>query len=241
MTANRSKLLIVNRFFSGTGSSYDRVVVLCTCGLDKYWKKRIIAKIPAHPARILDQASGTGILTFEIARAFPGCEVTGVELRDEYLELAREKARLSGISNVEFLLGRAEDVMPYGEFDCITSSYLAKYADLGTLIANAGKLLRKDGLIIIHDFTSPPNPVFLLIWHAWFRLLKTAGSRVWPEWRTAFRELPEFLQHSTWLPDTLAALRENSFRDVAIESLNFGASAIVTARKPDAPFHRTSR
>lgn len=240
MTANRSKLDIVYRFFSGTGFSYDRVVVVCTCGLDKYWKKRIIAKIPANSSRILDQASGTGILTFEIARAFPCCEVTGVELRDEYLELAREKARSEGIGNVEFIPGRAEYVMPEGEYDCITSSYLAKYADLETLIANAAKMLRTDGLIIIHDFTYPSNPVFLAIWSSWFRLLRCVGSRIWPEWRKAFHELPQFLEQSGWLSETLVALGEHSFCDITIESLTFGASAIVTARKPEAPLHRTS-
>jgi demethylmenaquinone methyltransferase/2-methoxy-6-polyprenyl-1,4-benzoquinol methylase len=240
MTANRSKLDIVNRFFSGTGSSYDRVVVICTCGLDKYWKKKIIAKIPAYSARILDQGCGTGILTLEIARAFPGCEVTGVELRDEYLDLAREKARSIGIKNVRFILGRAEDVMPEGGFDCITSSYLAKYADLGALILNAGKMLRPDGLVIIHDFTCPSNHVFGSIWHAYLRILKIVGGRVWPEWRTVFHELPEFLRQSTWLPETLYALEEHAFIDITSEPLTFGASFVVTARKPDAPLHRTS-
>ena len=240
MVAKFSKLEIVYRFFTGTGSSYDRVVSVCTCGLDKCWKKRIIAKIPANPTRILDQASGTGILTFGIARAFPGCEVTGVELREEYLQPAREKARSQGASNVKFIQGRAEDVMPEGEFDCITSSYLAKYADLGALIANAEKLLSADGLIIIHDFTWPSNPLFLIAWHAWFGLLRKVGGRVWPEWGTVFRELPEFLRLSSWLPETLAALRQHSFRDITVESLTFGASAVVTARKPNAPFHRTS-
>src|SRR6266702_628837 len=110
MATHRSKLDVVYRFFTGTGFSYDRVVTVCTCGFDRYWKKRIIARIPSHSARILDQACGTGILTLAIARAFPGCQVTGVELRDEYLSLAREKARSAGIENVRFMLGRAEDM-----------------------------------------------------------------------------------------------------------------------------------
>ena len=101
MNNDLSKLEVVQRFFSGTGFSYDQVVTVCTCGFDRYWKKVILAKIPANPARVLDQACGTGILTLAIARAFPGCRVTGVELRDEYLDIAREKARSAGIGNVE--------------------------------------------------------------------------------------------------------------------------------------------
>lgn len=239
MNNDLSKLEVVQRFFSGTGFSYDQVVTVCTCGFDRYWKKVILAKIPANPARVLDQACGTGILTLAIARAFPGCRVTGVELRDEYLDIARDKARSAGIGNVEFVLGRAEDVVPEGYYDCITSSYLAKYAELDPLIANAWKLLRPGGLIIMHDFTYPANPLFLRLWRAYFHLMRMIGDRIYPEWRTVFHELPEFLRQSRWLPEVLASLRAHPFGDIRSESLTFGTSAIVTARKPENSPYRT--
>jgi demethylmenaquinone methyltransferase/2-methoxy-6-polyprenyl-1,4-benzoquinol methylase len=66
---------------------------------------------------------------------------------------------------VDFILGRAEDVVLDRSCDCITSSYLAKYAELGTLILNAEKMLRPGGLIIMHDFTYPSNPAFLWLWN----------------------------------------------------------------------------
>ncbi len=232
MAANLSKLEVVHRFFSGTGFSYDQVASVCTCGFDKYWKKRIIEKIPAQPACIIDQACGTGILTLKIARRFPDSRVIGVELRDEYLSIAREKARASGITNVEFILGRAEDVVLEGGCDCITSSYLAKYAELGTLISNAAKMLRPGGLIIIHDFTYPSNSVFRSLWQTYFKLLRMIGSRIYPEWRTVFYELPEFLRQTQWVSESLSFLMENGFSDITSESLTFGTSAIVTARKP---------
>lgn len=235
-----SKLDVVYRFFSGTGLSYDRVVTVCTLGLDRYWKRRIIALIPSNPARILDQACGTGILTLAIARRFPGCQVTGVELRDEYLNIARDKVREGGMENVRFLLGRAEDVMVEGELDCITSSYLAKYADLEPLIANAEKMLRPGGLLIVHDFTYPVQPVFRSLLHAHFRLLRGIGGRIYPEWRTVFQELPAFLEQTTWLSETLALLAAHGFSNVSCTSLTFGTAAIVTAQKPAIPPHRTS-
>jgi len=232
MAANFSKLEVVQRFFSGTGFSYDQVALICTCGFDKYWKKRILEKIPARPACIIDQACGTGILTLKIARRFPDCRVIGVELRDEYLTIAREKARTSGISNVEFILGRAEDVVVEGGCDCITSSYLAKYAELETLISNAEKMLRPGGLVIMHDFTYPSNPVFLFLWQTYFQLLRTLGSRIFPEWRTVFYELEDFLRQTTWVSDSMAKMKEADLSDITNRSLTFGSAAIVTAKKP---------
>jgi demethylmenaquinone methyltransferase/2-methoxy-6-polyprenyl-1,4-benzoquinol methylase len=240
MIPKRSRLDVVHRFFSGTGLSYDRVVVVCTCGLDKLWKKRIIAEIPDGSSRILDQGCGTGILTMDIARQFPGSEIVGVELRDEYLSLARQKASSAGLKNMQFILGRAEDVIPEGGFDCITSSYLAKYADLSSLAVNARKMLRPGGVIIMHDFTYPSNPVFLSLWNAFFLLLRTLGSRVWPEWRTVFLELQEYIGQSRWISEAFAALEKNDFRDISIKPLTLDVSAIITARIPGNQLHRTS-
>jgi len=235
MAANLSKLETVQRFFSGTGFSYDQVALLCTLGFDRLWKRKIIDKIPRRPRRIIDQASGTGILTFEIARRFPDCEVIGVELRDEYLSIAKEKARGLRIGNVRFILGRAEDVVPDGAFDCITSSYLAKYADLKTLLARAGRMLRPGGLIIMHDFTYPPHSLFRSAWQTYLAILRLLGSKIYPEWRTAFCELPAFLRETRWLTESIALLGENGFRTIEVETLTFGTSAIVSARKSDGP------
>lgn len=234
MVLKLSRLEVVQRFFSGTGFSYDQVVTICTCGFDILWKKRIVAEIPPRPDRIIDQGCGTGILTLKIAGKFPNCQVIGVELRDEYLSIARQKAKELEIRNVDFILGRAEDVVIEGSCDCIVSSYLAKYAELGTLIANAGRMLRPGGLLIMHDFTCPSKQAYLLLWQAYFGLLRRLGSRIYPEWRTVFYELPEFIQHSKWVPESLAFLKEDAFSDITSESLSFGASAIVTARKPQA-------
>jgi len=235
MAANLSKLETVQRFFSGTGFSYDQVALLCTLGFDRLWKKKIIDKIPRRPRRILDQASGTGILTLEIARRFPDCEVIGVELRDEYLSIAKEKARALRIGNVRFILGRAEDVVPDGAFDCITSSYLAKYADLKTLLAQARRMLRPGGLIIMHDFTYPPHSLFRSGWQTYLAILRLLGTKIYPEWRTAFYELPGFLRETRWLTESIALLTEQGFRNLEVEALTFGTSAIVTARKPAGP------
>ncbi len=222
---------LVQRFFSGTGPTYDFMANLCTLGFDRWWKKRILAEIPEHPTRIMDQACGTGILTLAIARKFPPCRVTGVELRDEYLHIAREKARALPSSNVEFILGRAEDVLLSESFDCITSSYLAKYAELEILIPLIRKMLRRRGVLIMHDFTYPPNRLFARLWEFYFRLLQTAGSRVNPQWRNIFYGLPELMRETRWVEELVVTLQENGFSGIRVQSLTWGTSTIVTARK----------
>lgn len=179
----------------------------------------------------MDQGCGTGILTFQIARKFPRSRVIGVELRDEYLDIARQKAKTLNLGNVEFILGRAEDVLLEDHFDCVISSYLAKYVDLRDLIRNIKKMLRPGGRVIMHDFTYPRNRTFVSIWESYFKLLQRIGDWRYPEWREIFYSLPGFLRQTEWVTELTKNLKENAFSGIRLQSLTLGSSAIVMARK----------
>lgn len=226
-----SRVELVHRFFSGTGASYDFMVSLCTLGFDRCWKQEILERIPKGSMRILDQACGTGILTFKIAQKFPRCRIVGVDLLEEYLNIAKEKARRLRLGNAEFILGKAEDILLREKFDCITSSYLAKYADLGTLIRNIREMLRNGGVLIMHDFTYPPNRTVGHLWKFYFQILQSAGRWTYPQWRSIFTGLPDVLRETKWPLELIRSLKENAFSDIDIHPLTLGTAAIVTAKK----------
>jgi demethylmenaquinone methyltransferase/2-methoxy-6-polyprenyl-1,4-benzoquinol methylase len=228
---DRSGADTVRRFFTGTGTTYDRIVNLATLGFDRRWKGEILKKIPPWSAAILDQACGTGILTLDIARRFPHARIIGVDVTEEYLRIAREKVRTTGLWNVELILGRAEDVLPETGIDCVTSSYLAKYADLDRLVGNIGRMLRPGGVAILHDFTYPARRAFARAWELYFTLLQTVGPWRYPAWRPAFEGLPGLLRETDWVGRLQRLLEEQGFCEGAVQSLFLGTSAIVSARR----------
>jgi demethylmenaquinone methyltransferase/2-methoxy-6-polyprenyl-1,4-benzoquinol methylase len=219
------------RFFAGNAATYDRVVHLWTFGLDRFWKRKIIAEIPPAPRRLIDQACGTGILTLRLARRFAGCLVFGVDLNAAYLALAERKAEALGLGNVAFLQGRAEDVFLRGSFDGITSSYLAKYADLEKLVETAARMLRPGGVLVMHDFTYPENSLVRFFFGIYFRIMQAWGSRVFPRWETVFQELEDFLKHSRWVPELAAALETHDFGRIHARRFTLGCAAVVSAAK----------
>ena len=225
------KLDLVHRFFSGTGRSYDSMVNFATFGIDHLWKRRMVNLISPHVERILDLACGTGISTLTIARRFPNCQVVGVELREEYLDIARKKVHALGIRNIEFVLSRAEDYRSGELFDCVSSSYLAKYADLKCLIPSLKDILKQDGLLIMHDFTFPPKAYLVWIWRLYFTVLQWVGSPLFPAWREIFYGLPRLIEQTRWIPELRAELETHGFRDIRLEYLTLYGSAIMTARK----------
>jgi len=220
------RLELVERFFRGTGSTYDLVVNVATFGIDRWWKRRIVGLIPPHATRILDLACGTGISTEAIARRFPEAHIVGVELRNEYLALARRR-----LPNVELVLSRAEDYRSAQPFDCIASSYLAKYADLARLVPQCREMLSEGGVLLMHDFIFPPNRALARLWRLYFKALRLLGGALLPSWREIYYGLPALIERTRWLPELQALLAQHRFRGIRVEYLTAYGSAIVAARK----------
>ena len=220
----------MERFFSGTGTSYDRVIGLGTLGLDRWWKARILGAMPRALDRVVDQGSGTGNLTFRIARRYPGARVVGVELRREYAAIARRRASVLGLERVSFVQGLAEEVaFRPGSIDCVTSSCLAKYADAERLAANLGAMLRPGGVALLHDFTYPRVHLFARVWEWHLVALRRLWARPFPEWAEAFSGFGDLMRTSRWVAEVADALGRHGFAEIRTQSLSLGAAALLTA------------
>lgn len=222
------RIELVERFFDGTAPTYDAMVHWATFGIDGLWKKRMLRRIPEGDGPVLDLACGTGISTLSIARRFPHRRVIGVELREEYLQIAREKVARQGIGNVELVLCRAEDFRSALQFDCVTSSYLAKYADLPVLVRGCREMLRPQGVFMMHDFTLPPKRWLVAIWRAYFMVMRNTVARACPEWKQIYAGLPRVIEETRWLPVLQEALAANGFANIRLDYLTLFGSAIIT-------------
>ncbi|MFQ5652090.1 MAG: class I SAM-dependent methyltransferase [bacterium] len=221
---------IVKRFFSGTGTSYDRVVKLFTYGADLYWKSKILARVPPSK-RLLDLACGTGIVTFKLAANHPGSQILGVDMMHEYLRQARRKQNSCRQNHIHFVCARAEQVQLNSEFDCIVSSYVPKYVPADELLHNVSSYLKEDGVLILHDFAYPGNFVPRKVWHLHMSLMRVVGPLLFPEWRTVFAELVDLVRTTPWIAEYCRALPGYGFEGVEVQRLTAGSAAIITARK----------
>jgi len=69
--------------------------------------------------RVLDAGCGDGLLTLAIARHHRGWSLLGVDLRDDLLAGARQRAAARGLANVEFAPGDLEQPLPEREVDAV--------------------------------------------------------------------------------------------------------------------------
>ena len=222
---------LVETLFHGTGATYDEMVHFATWGRDRQWKEELLS-LMEEPKRVLDLASGTGILSFEIARRF-NCHVTGVELRDEYCREAREEAAARGIDDIRFIVSPAEHFLIDEKFDHVTSCYIPKYIrELGTLVGNMVKMLEPGGLLLLQDFTYPEKPMWQKLFDNHFARMQRKAEEESPDWLTMFEGLPHVIRATTWKQDLVREMKAHGMVDVRVIDQSFGMSALVIGRQP---------
>jgi ubiquinone/menaquinone biosynthesis C-methylase UbiE len=104
--------------------------------------------------RVLDVATGTGNLALEIARTFPGAQVTGIDFSAGMLAQARAKAEAGNIPNVGFLeMDMHEIMLPDNHFDAAVCAFGIFFAeDMPKQLRHIANKIRAGGRIITSCF-----------------------------------------------------------------------------------------
>jgi ubiquinone/menaquinone biosynthesis C-methylase UbiE len=125
---------------------------------ERYWRQqlqpaqeRVLAMAHLQPGEhVIDVACGTGLITFDAARAVDhdaSGRVVGTDLSQEMIDRAAEQARALGVSNVEFRRMDAEDLqVPSESFDVWLCGLGLMYVpDPAKALSEAHRVLKPGG------------------------------------------------------------------------------------------------
>ena len=175
----------IQRQFGAAAAAYAVSAVHCG-GPDL--DAMLAAARPRSSQRVLDLGCGTG----HTALAFAGHveQVVAVDLTEAMLEQGRRLAAERGVANICFERGDVTR-LPFDDdsFDCVTSRLSAHhYARPEAAVAEAARVLRPGGLLLLSDSVAPEDPAQDTFMNA-FELLRD-GSHVRnhrvSEWRAMY-------------------------------------------------------
>ncbi len=107
---------------------------------------------------VVDMGSGAGHTALACARH--AARVVGIDVTPEMVEMAASLAAQRGLQNVEFRVGDVER-LPFEDatVDVVTSRVSAHhYADPARALAEAFRVLRPGGVLIVADSVAPEDP-----------------------------------------------------------------------------------
>ena len=217
---------LAQSFFNKNNSgSYDRLVRLATLGQDMKWKKKLVESVP-DGSLVLEMACGTGILTSLLKQN--NNIVYGIDLTFEYLSVLGEKR-----IEIDSINGTAE-FLPFQDryFDCIVASYLPKYVNLNVLVSECQRVLKQEGLLILHDFTYPKRLAYQVAWKIYFRIIK-ALWRLDKKWTSVFNGLDELIINNHWDSEINSILTLHGFVQIRKDFQTFETSTIISAFKDE--------
>lgn len=221
------------RLFDDVARRYD--VPAAVFGLGQYgrWRREMVEGLDLAPkARVLDVATGTGLVARDIVERYEA-RVVGLDQSAEMLAQAVERRE----PGVVFVRGDGQRI-PFAEasFDAVSFTYLLRYVDdpAATLVELA-RVLRPGGVMGSIEFGVPSNAVVRKSWRLYGSVIFPTLSRVVsPGWR----RIGDFLGGSissfddAFPPERLEELwRAAGLHGVRTKRMSLGGGVVTWGRK----------
>ncbi len=221
--------------FAPLPAHYDRVAATLSLGQDPRWRRALVAAIDARPdERVLDVATGTGLVAQELVRRY-GCTVVGLDQSPEMLgmgraRLARDAALAGRVSLIE---GEAES-LPFatGSFDHLTFTYLLRYVeDPSATLRELARVVAPGGRVASLEFGVPPSAPWRALWSLYTGIgLTTLGRAVSREWAATGRfladSIPSFYERCP-LERIVELWRAAGIEAVTVRRMSLGGGVVM--------------
>lgn len=228
--------LTIAQMFDRISGSYDGLNHLFSLNIDRCWRRQLVKSLtPREAPDVLDCCTGTGDQAFAVLKRFGRARVTGIDVSEGMLSVARRKTGPRGnAGHIGFVEGDIA-ALPFADesFDVATMSFgLRNLQDRRRSLGDVLRVLRPGGELRVTEFSPLPSRSIRLLYEIYLtRVIPRVGgwlSREPGAYRYLAKSVQGFLK-----PDAVEALlRDSGFRDVASQRLTGGIACLFCGSKP---------
>jgi demethylmenaquinone methyltransferase/2-methoxy-6-polyprenyl-1,4-benzoquinol methylase len=202
----------VQRMFGRVAARYDVANAVLSGGLDFFWRRRAAGIVRGwQPGRLLDLATGSGVLAASLARACPLMTVVGADFSLPMLRRAQSSARVQRLTVADAMR------LPFGDgvFDAVTVGFgLRNMPSYRGALEEMRRVLRPGG-----------HRVYL------HRCLPRVAALVSGE-RGAYEYLAESIERFPRGETMRSLLAESGFESTTAQELTGGIVSLYTGTTP---------
>lgn len=233
----RSKTEQVREMFDSIAPAYDFMNRMMTFGIDKLWRAKAVRLIKKNaPERVLDVATGTGDLALLLCRELRPKSLTGIDLSENMIEIARRKAsQLRRTDGVDITFRTADCLdLPFDDcaYDCVTVAYgVRNFEHLLQGYNEMHRVLSPDGMLCVIELSTPTSPFIKPLYRFYTKFVIPLVGRLVSHDVRAYSYLPESIAAVPQGNSMLELMRQAGFRETKFIPLTFGVCTIYLAKK----------
>lgn len=223
----------VEAMFDSIAPAYDFMNTAMTLGLHKYWRNAAIRQTlkmfgSSRPEKILDLATGTGDLVFNLHGRLPQARITGLDLSSGMLEIAGKKLLRLNDEEKKLISFEKGDclALPFADssFSLITVAYgVRNFSNLLAGLKEMRRVLASGGVLCVIELSEPKGRLTRGAYRFYSRRLIPALGRMKSGDSRAYSYLPESIAACPQREDMARLMKEAGFNDVRWHSLTLGA------------------
>ncbi len=234
---SRSKTEQVREMFDSIAPAYDFMNRMMTFGIDKLWRAKAVRLIRKNaPERVLDVATGTGDLALLLCRELSPKSLTGIDLSENMIEIARKKASQSSWTNGVDIKFRTADCLdlPFDtcSFDCVTVAYgVRNFERLLQGYREMHRVLSDNGVLCVIELSTPTSSFIKPLYRLYTKYVIPMVGRLVSHDVRAYSYLPESIAAVPQGDSMLELMRQAGFRETRFIPLTLGTCTIYLAKK----------
>ncbi|GJL78208.1 MAG: ubiquinone/menaquinone biosynthesis C-methyltransferase UbiE [Nitrospinaceae bacterium] len=226
----------IQSMFGAVAPRYDFINRLLSAGRDQYWRKVAVDLLsPNQGEQFLDIATGTSDIALEIASRHPSrIKVMGMDFSGPMLNLGKGKIAARGFTNSICLQKGCGEDLPFADASfhgAITAFGIRNFSDPERSLGEMHRVLKKNGRMVILEFSHPTNAVLGSLYRFYFhRLLPQVGKTI-SRHNSAYQYLPQSVSHFPMRGEFACLMEKAGFRGVSYRDLTFGIVTLYRGEK----------
>lgn len=225
----------IAKMFNAIASRYDIMNRLISLGQDNRWRRKAISILKSQsPSSILDIATGTGDMAVKIHSMLSPCRVTGCDISESMLGVAKKKIQNLGLENeIEFSLGDCIS-LPFEDnsFDAATISFgIRNVEDIERGISEINRVLKPGGTLVILELSVPEKSFYKFFYNIYTKLFIPVLGKIITGERSAYDYLRKSIAVVPQGKEMVDIMSKAGMTQGNYKYMTFGACAMYSARK----------